>query len=210
MTIADPRTDVMSIGKFVSQTFRLVSRQELSRSADGTTKGKDLGPAIWMGEWQTRANFFPDAVTFEAVINSLDGAIGRFHASDLRRRMPLEHSDGAFTDSGQIKEVYTPKRMSLKNLTPGMKISVGDYLSFVYGASNSVALHQVMETVSVYSSGETDLFEVRPPVKTGASVGTAVKLKNPYGVFRLEPGSVQYSMPSTILSSLSFRAFQVF
>lgn len=208
MTITFPRNDVLTSAGFEQQVFDLVSLQELSRQANGVTRGKDLGSALWFLEYVVSPLEFDDAVTFEALLHSLDGVIEAFGAYDLRRPYPKAHADGAFNDTGTIKTLnVNNKALSLQGLDAGFVLSIGDYLAFDYGDPSSRALHQVMEAVTADGSGDTAEFEVRPHIRDGAEVDAAVTLKKPSGYFTLQPGPLG---PRTqgLTTAISFKAVQ--
>ncbi|MCW2077827.1 UNVERIFIED_ORG: hypothetical protein M2193_000002 [Bradyrhizobium japonicum] len=207
MSISFPRTDILTPFLFASQSLRLASRQEFSRMASGITIGKDFGPALWLADYTTVAMPNDDALTLEAKLNSLDGVIGTFEAGDVRRPYPKARPDGVFGDTGAIASVNAnTKAMALSGLDPGMALSVGDYLSFDYGGAR--ALHQIVEAVTADGTGATTQFEVRPHIRPGWTVGTAVKLKLPKGVFVLVPDSVASQTAGPMDSTISFKAVQ--
>lgn len=205
--ITFPRTDLMSV-RYANAPLRLVPQQELSTIASGVSIGKDLGPALWFGDFTTVALGNDDALAFEALLNSLDGVVQTFEAYDVRRPYPRAHADGAFTDSATLASVNANnKALALAGLASGFALSVGDYLSFDYGSSR--ALHQVMEPATVGAGGVTPQFEVRPHIRPGFTAGAAVRLKKPAGLFTLLPGSV--SPPTKVTArtmSLSFKIGQ--
>lgn len=208
MAVANPRTDLLERG-FAQQTFDLQERQEISTLAGGQTIGKSFSSALWAGEWTTGPEYFDDAVTFEAMLRSLDGVIGTFTAYDVRRPYPKAYPTGNFTDSGQINAIESNnKAMSLKNLPNGFTLAVGDYLSFSYGSPANRALHQVMEAATA-PAGTTGTFEVRPHIRPGATANTAVTLKKPYAIFRLVPGGLSSAVQNGIFGTTTFRARQV-
>lgn len=207
MSISFPRTDILTPFLFANQSLRLSSRQEFSRMASGVTIGKDFGSALWMADYTTVAMPNDDALVLEAKLNSLDGVIGTFEAGDIRRPYPKAHANGAFGDTGVIASVNANnKALSLSGLNAGMTLSVGDYLSFDYGGAR--ALHQVVEAVVANGLGATSEFEVRPHLRPGWSLGTAVKLKLPKGVFVLVPDSIASATVGPMDSTISFKAMQ--
>lgn len=209
MAISYPRTDLFTSRGFTQASFDLLQRQESSRTAGGDAIGKDLGPGLWVGEWTTVPSAFDDAVTYEAMLRSLDGVIGTFNAYDLRRPYPKANPSGSFTDSGAIASVQSAKALTLKSLPAGFVISVGDYFHFDYGSNpTNRALHQAMEAVTADGSGDTTSFEVRPHIRTGAVADIAVKFKLPSARFRLEPRGVTPSMQGGLFGSVTFRAVQ--
>lgn len=209
MAISYPRTDILSAVNFADQTFQLVSRQEQSRLASGITRGKDFGPALWNVSYTTAPIENDDALAYEAALNSLDGVIQAFEASDLRRTMPRMDPTGATYHDGVLLSVNANnKALALSGLVSGQVVSAGDYLSFDY--SGNRALHQAMETVTANGSGVTTQFEVRPFIRTGWTLSptTAVKLKGPKGIFNMVPGSVSSKISNAIYSVITFQAVQ--
>lgn len=208
MTIVFPRTDILSSVGYSDQTFHLISRQEQSRTAYGRTIAKDLGSAIWMATYTTGELPNDDALVFEAMLNSLDGAIQPFEASDLRRINPRAYPDGAGASDGLLSSVNTnTKALALSGLAVGQIVSAGDYLAFDY--ADSRALHQAVESVTTNDSGVTAQFEVRPHIRPGWTIGTTVKLKSPRGLFSLMPGTVSSRLNGPLYSIISFQAVQM-
>jgi hypothetical protein len=209
MAISFPRTDIMTFVRYGAESvpLRLVSRQESSRTAGGVTRGKDLGPALWVGEFTTVPLPIAKAVAFEAMLASLDGVIGTFEAGDPRRPYPAEHADGDFNDTGTLTAVHeSNKAIQLASLDVGFTLSVGDFLVFTCGSSR--ALHQVMESVTANGAGATGYFEVRPHIRSGYTLPAAVTLKRPKGIFTLQPNSVVPRSISAVNGVVSFKAIQ--
>lgn len=207
MTISFPLTTLLSATDFQDQTFQPVSRQELSRQANGRTIGKDFGSAIWLANYTTKPIFNDDALAYEAALDSLDGVVQTFEAYDLRRPYPRVYLTGAGANDGVLASVNANnKALALSGLVAGQIVSAGDYLSFVYGSSR--ALHRVVETVTANGSGVTAQFEVRPHVRAGYSISAAVTLKSPRGVFMLMPGSVVPKASGGQHTVISFQAVQ--
>ncbi len=189
--------------------LRLVSRQELSTQASGVVRGKDLGPALWMGDFTTIALHNSRASEFEAMLDSLDGVIHSFEASDLRKRYPTAYPTGAFIDSGVLNSVnVNNKALSLRGVPAGYVVSPGDYLSFDY--SGSRALHRTVEGATANGSGLTTEFEVRPHIRAGwvLSPDTPVKLKMARGLFTLAKDSRSSKLVSGRHSVITFQAIQ--
>jgi hypothetical protein len=214
VAITFPRADLFSGVGLLIDAFDLFERQELSRTADGVTRGKSFGSAIWRASVSTVPMHQSDALTFAAKLRSLDGVVNRFYLGDVRRPYPAAHADGNFTDSGVILSVHeNNKAVAIDGLAGGLQLSVGDMLSFDYGATPSRALHQVMEaaTASGSPTGPTAQFEVRPHLRPGiaASPMPEVTLKRPTGLFALEPNSIRMPRLDPILYSISFSAVQI-
>lgn len=207
MSITFPLTDILTAVAFADQTFQLTSRQELSRTAGGVTRGKDLGPALWLAGYTTVRLENDDVLAYEAKLNSLDGVIQTFEAADLRRRYPRAYPTGAGANNGVLASVNANnKALALSGLVAGQVVSVGDFLSFDYGTSR--ALHQAVETVTANGSGVTAQFEVRPHIRAGYTLSGAVTLKLPSGIFILAPGSVSSKITDSVCSVISFQAMQ--
>lgn len=213
MSLTFPRTDIITPERFVQISFDLMSRQELSRTAGGLTRGKDLGPALWRVQYTVRPQRAFEAVDLEAMLHSLDGIINGFAAFDFRRKYPRHHFDGLFNDTGTIKALGSDnKSLSLQDLDPGFQLSRGDYLAIGNGESPdySGALYQSMETVTADGMGDTVEFEVRPHIRTGPTAGNAVTLKNPKAYFTLDdPNSLSVRTQGS-LSTLTIAATQTF
>lgn len=195
---------------FADQSFSLLARQELgSRQAGGSTYGKSFGSGIWQASYTTGPMPNDDAVAYEALLNSLDGVIGTFEACDLRRQYPRLYPTGAGANNAVLATVNASTvALSLSDLVANQVVSVGDYLSFDYGTSR--ALHQAVQSVTANSSGITPEFAVRPAIRPGYTIGAAVKLKLPRGVFSLAPGSVSPKANGALHTVVSFQAIQTF
>lgn len=207
MAISFPLTTLFDVAQIADQSFQLTSRQEIGRTAVGVTIAKDFGSALWLASYTTGQMYNDDALTLEAKLNALDGSIQLFEAFDLRRLYPKSVPSGSFTDSGQLNSVNANnKALSLKSLPAGFVLTPGDYLAFDYGSSR--ALHQIVEGVTANGSGLTTEFEVRPHIRSGYTLNSAVTLKNPRGQFVLLPGSVSSKSSGALHTIVSFQAVQ--
>lgn len=191
---------------YTDQTFQLVARQETSRTAGGTTYGKDLGPALWNAEYTTAPLDADTALAFESSLNALDGVIGTFDAYDLRRPYPRDYKDGAFTDSGAVASVSGTK-LALKSLPANFVLKAGDYLSLEVAGER--VLHQLVEDVTADGSGATAQFAVRPAPWPGTVADIAVTLKKPACRMALMPQSITTKIQNGIYTVISFKAGQV-
>jgi hypothetical protein len=196
---------IIDLVGYSDQTFRLVQRQELSRTAGGTTYGKDLGPALWFADYTTAPLPTDAALDFEARLNALNGVIGTFDTYDLRRPYPRAHSDGDFVDSGKINSVNGAK-ISLKDLPPGLHLSVGDYVSLEVQGRR--VLHQLVEAATANGSGVTPEFKVQPAPWPGTIADVAVILKKPSCRMALLPQSIT-TRTAGMYTTISFKAGQV-
>lgn len=210
MAISFPRTDIMTLVDYSADTAppQLMSRQEFSRLSNGSTRGKDFGPALWMFSYATKPLPNDDASDFEAVLDSLDGVIQTFEVADLRRIYPRLYPTGACNDGILASVNSNNKALSLSGLAAGQVISRGDYLAFDYGDSR--AYHRAVESVTANGSGLTAEFEVRPHIRPGwtLSPATPVKLKLPRAIATLVPGSVSSKPNGALHSVVSFQAMQ--
>ncbi|UFZ05452.1 hypothetical protein LQG66_03810 [Bradyrhizobium ontarionense] len=207
MSITYPRTDILTaVGFSPPFAFEPMQRQEQSRVALGKTFVKDLGPALWTATYTTEELINDAVVDYQAMLASLDGAIGTFEAWDIRRPWPRLYRTGAAAN-GTIASVNSNnKALALVGLNAGQVVSRGDYLSFDYGGKR--ALHQAMETATANGSGAAPQFEVRPYIRAGWSAGAVVNLKAPRGVFALVPGSVQPTQTRGAFGRVTFQVVE--
>lgn len=212
MALPDIRTDMMDFCGYSHEATPLYfdAWQEMSTQADGTSYAKDLGPGRWFGDFLTEPLSHNRAAEFQAIIESLDGIIGRFEACDLRKQYPAAYPTGAFADTGLINSVINPVTMTLKSLPAGFVLTRGDHFAFDYtiGSDTFRALHRVMETVVASGAGLTPAFVIRPQLRMGYALNTPVKLKRPMGVFRLVAKSFVPAMKNSTSTAYSFKAVQ--
>ena len=124
-----------------------------------------------------------DAVLWRAMIrsNGAEGDPGHdFHVANLR------------WSTYALAAISSDARdISLSGLPPGAALSPGDCLSFVYGSNPlRYALHQIVDPAVTGASGATDVFEVVPPLRPGATLGAQVALADPVLKAVIDPGSV--------------------
>lgn len=210
MAISFPRTDIMSAVAWEDQGWDLRERQELSRQANGITRGKSFGSALWTMAPRTVSLANELAVDYEAMLHSLDGVIGSFYAGDLRRPYPKEHADGDFTETSAAIHTIDAnnKAVRIDGLPVAFIISRGDYFS-ITPTAGTPALYQAMETVTVDGAGISPLFEVRPHLRPGTAVDDVVSFKVPVAVFGLDPSSIESRRMGALHSAISFRAVQL-
>lgn len=212
MALPDICTELMDFCGYSPEAtpLRLTSWQDLSTQADGTSYGKDFGPAFWYGDFLTEPLPHNRAAEFQAIIESLDGIIGRFEACDLRKQYPAAYPTGAFADTAKINTVINPVTMTLKDLPAGFVLTRGDHFAFDYilGSETFRALHRVMETVVANGAGVTPAFVIRPQLRFGYVSGAAVKLKRPMGVFRLIHESFVPVMKNSTSTTYAFKGVQ--
>lgn len=209
MTVTFPRNDILTTYPIAPEGYKFqpMYRQELSRQANGVTLIKDFGTSLWTLAASSVPLFHADALDFEAMLSSMDNGIGTFHGFDARRPYPRSKPDGIFSDTSEISTVGgNGKSLALSGLPAGMVLSRGDHLAFNVAGWRS--LHQVMETVTASGPGVSPLFEVRPHLFPGTTVGLDVTLKQPATVMMLVPGSVVPQQFDALKIVISFQAFQ--
>jgi len=210
MALSFPLTTLVAPGVYASGFLRLRVRQERSITAGGRSIGRDLGPALWVGSFQTRPYPTAQAREIEARLHALDGVIRTFRAYDVRQSRPATAA-ASFDDTGvTLNGAPTASAVSLAGLPAGFVVTPGDHLAFDYGAGPSRALHQAVEGATADGSGDTPAFEVRPYVRPGALGGAAVTLVRPWGVFALDPDGVGEPQQVQVgLYTIGFTATQV-
>ena len=207
MALVFPRTDILTAVGFSDGDLMLMERQEMGgREANGAQPGVSYGSGLWRGTYVTEELFNDQAADFQATIASLDGILGSFEAWDMRRPAPRAHRDGSANNGVLASVNANNKALALSGLKPAQTVSRGDYLAFDYGVNR--ALHQAMETVVASGGGVTGQFEVRPHLRAGWSLGAAVNLKAPRGVFVLVKDTFQPRRVNGKRESYSFQAAQ--
>lgn len=205
-----PRTDIFDLCRISDTTFWPRPRQELSRSANGVTRVKDLGSPLWMASFTTAPVRLEDAGAIEMALMSLNGSEHAFEAYDVRRPYPLAHADGNFSDTGTINAIgANNKSLQLAGLPVGFSLTVGDYLAFDYGTPSNRALHRVAEGTVADGLGVTGTFEVYPHIAPGATVGAAVTLKKPSCLMIQPPDAPPPSLVGMAGSSIVFSGIQL-
>jgi hypothetical protein len=214
MTVSFPRIDVLTaVGFSPPYSFEPLLRQELGiRQANGVSIGVDFGSALWAAAYTTEELRNDDALDYQALLASLNGVVHPFEAWDLRRPAPRLYPGGTAAANGVLHSVNANnKALSLSGLNAGQVVSRGDYLSFDYHGEvdgDSRALHQLVETIAANGAGLTAEFEVRPHLREGWSLGAAVNLKAPRGIFTMLPGSIVPKQTRGSFGVISFSAIQ--
>jgi len=210
MAILPAVTNLFQGVGITEQQFKLVSRQEFSRTASGVTIGRDLGPALWQASYTLAPIRHEDVLRVEAKLHSLNGVTRGFYAGDIRGRMPHAYPDGAFNDTGVIAS-FTGSTMNLSGLPAGFIITAGDYMEYDYGVGNQLrALLQVVNDVTATGGGVAEGVEFRPFIPTGTPIGGAVRFKNPRALFTLNTDGYEQTVIDSLFTQLSFSATQSF
>jgi hypothetical protein len=195
--------------------FEAVPMLEIDPTRSGRIISKDLGPALWEADYQSK-RLLPNALKFwKAKLLALQGQ--SFIGYDMTACFPIAYPNGSWPTGGSFDGIATlasvtdAKVLTMDDLPAGYVGSVGDYVSFDYG-DDSRALHQVMESFVADGSGVTGSFEVRPHVRPGYNLlltgGLPVALTKPRAVMVLVPGSVIASSDLSGRGSISFTGRQ--
>lgn len=200
-----------------STEFDLQWRKEVSRQGSGATRVKDFGAPLWRAKYETRTLFRPSQLDYwRAVLSSLDGGERTFKAYQIARTYPIAYPSGSWPTGalfdGESATVHTVgvdnKSLRVDLLPAGYTVSVGDFLSIEYGSPTRYFLCQAVEAATADGFGVTPSFEVRPHLPVGLAVDGIVRVKRPFCLMTVDPGSV--SMPSNLLGrgAISFSATQ--
>lgn len=211
ITFPAPVSYIADLLRVPQRTFALQEQQELSMLGAGEVYAANLGPALWVADIQTKAMRRPEANILQSRLETLDGSINAFYLYDPWKCVPALDPGGTRLDG------YTPqiaslnannKALTISGLPANYTLTAGDMLAFDYGSSPTRrALHRVVETVTSNGSGTTPMFEVRPHIRPGATVGATVILKKPAALMRLVPGSISITAQGG-MTSFQFQATQ--
>lgn len=205
MTLTFPRTDILDGLHFPASTprFKPLWRQEISRTAGGVTRVKDMGPLLWNASYLTVPMPRLKAGEVEADLLSLDNGGLLFKGYDPARPFPASDSTAALTGV-TVRAVRGDRRaLSLTGLPAGFTLTKGDWVSVDDGSN--LHLLQAVETIT----GST-WFEVRPGVRADIAAGDAVTLRYASAYFMVDPGSVERADVSGLHDTVSWTATQVF
>lgn len=176
-----------------SVKWHIAEQQEITGLGSGELLGAELAPSRTEADVTLSAMSWDDAAEVQALIEALDGVIGSFYLHSPQKMYPRKDPDGSLLGASVVTInalAANNKEMRLAGLPAGYQLSGGDLLSFNYGASPvRRALHRIVLPVTTAGTGITPLFEVRPHIRTGASVGLAVTLIKAAAKVRLVPGS---------------------
>lgn len=190
--------------------WRMHRNDEMSGLANGQTLVAELAPPLWIGDVELNPMYNEDADQLQAVIESLDGSIGTFYMYAPQRPYPQYDPTGSILGAN-VPTIQTlganNKSMRVQGLPAAYKLTRGDFLAFTYLGRR--AFHRIVETVTADGTGLTPFFEVRPHIRPGAVVGTAVILKKPSPECRMVPdGFESGDIQALITSGMSFQVIQ--
>lgn len=194
-----------------SASLKIDDNQEYTGLGSGEILTAQKAPPAWVSDISMRASH-DEVAQVQALIEALDGSINSFYMYDTRRIFPIVYPNGLTIPAGGIKINSlgaNNKSFSLKNCNPAQIFSVGDLLSFDYGA-NPVrrAMHRVVEASVANGSGVTPVFEVRPHFRVGAAVDLVVTVIKPAVKMRIVPGTFSEGSDTEVTTTLSFTARQ--
>lgn len=167
-------------------------QEDSGRTGAGEDITADLSDPIWRGEItiDTRLTH-AEAANAQALIEMLDGVIGRFYMYDPRLPYPIDDPQGtvisAHAGTMRIAEIAANnKRVKLKNLPPLYWLNIGDRFHTDYGADPvHRAYHRIITRVRSDVNGDTDWIDVRPHLNDGQAVNDIIELARPTPLWRL-------------------------
>jgi hypothetical protein len=198
--------DLLPIG---SMRWDLPEALDVSETAGGEILTADLGTTLWSGEIDLGFMRHAEAADVVPLINLLRRGGTSFLVADSTRPWPRLDPRGLILGNAQptIRFISQDRReLGLDGTPPGYQLSRGDLISFTYGSNPTrYALHELVESRTGFQSGIMPTFEVNPPIRAGASIGTPVQLINARCKARLVPGSVDLGRSRhTITSEAKF------
>lgn len=185
---------------------------EIAQTAGGEVLTHELGPQLWRGRITLDAMQDIEARDPEVLLDLLTPSGRFFWAYDSRRPCPLNDPTGSILGAATptIDSLPNWRELTLAGLPAAYQLRRGDYLAFDYGSPSRRALHRVAtSTVTANGAGVTPVFEVIPPIRSGALVGAAVTLVKAACKARLLPGQVDHgSTRSAVTEGMSFQFIQ--
>jgi len=215
MALTYPLTTAQFFHKLPIQSisFFLPEVSEVNRNAAGEVFTAELGARLWQGTIQLTPQKYATGGEDEALLALVQHPGASFYLYDWRRRTPLKDPTGSImgASSPVIASLNANTReLTISGLPAAYVISPGDYIGFNYGSSPvRVAYHQVVIGGTASGGGVSPSIEVIPPIRSGATVSTAVRFFQGPIKAVVVPGSVQRpSGARGISSGLSFDFMQ--
>jgi len=181
-----------------STEFDLLHRQELSRTAGGTTIAKDMGTPLWRASYQSRPLRPNTLDQWRARLSLLEGSVQRFMGRPMSRCYPIAHPNGrglGDVSAVTVAGITLNKVVTLNGAPADYKSSIGDYVQI------GRHLYQIV--------GLDGGIEVRPHLAPGTAVGNAVVLVRPSVPMIIVHGTLSTTADSgTGRGSITFQAIE--
>jgi len=206
MSLTFPR-DMTSDQCWDEHSFRLVHRQEFSRTAGGETQGKDLGPPLWAATFESYPLMQAEAEALEADLQTLGGVVRSFHVTP-RRKEPSSRDGETLTGVAVASVGANNDAVSLDGLPPGFVMTAGDYIA-IETAAGGRELYRLARGGSADATGVTPDLAVAPHIRPVVNAGDVVTLAPPVAEMRLQPESLQSRRVTRYRWRVSFQAIQV-
>ena len=180
-------------------------RQQVSRTAGGTSLVRDLGDQLWIAEFTTVVMRFELAYELETDLLDLGGSLDWVLLADARRPNPKNWNGLSSLDNYSMSSVDSADRHIVNLVSGTTALSKGDYFSFFSGAS--LWLHRITERRSATS------FKVWPAISLAVPVGSiGITVNWPRARFQIDPEIVNSPVlgidDATKLATISFRGIQ--
>lgn len=175
--------------------FDLTGRQEYSRHASGVTRSKDLGDAIWIGEWTSKPLHVNDTDYWKAVLEECGLRQTAFNG--WKRKYPILHPNGTGIPGPITVNVVAGNTISLSGAT-GLHLSIGDYV-LVAGTD----LYRVMT-----ASDNGAAFTCSPLLWLTTIHLATVSVIKAAAQMIIAPGSVAASIPLNGRSTITFQGME--
>ena len=192
--------DVLPIA---TRVFDIPASVDVAETGDGELLMADIGTSLWSGSFELDALSPEEAAEVLPLINLLKRTDASFFVGDPMRLAPRLDPTGTLLGAAAptIHSIgATMRELRIQGLPAAYKIRPGDLLSFSYGVSPvRYALHECLESQNAAGTGITAMIEVSPPIRPGATAGTAVQLLMPKCKAKLIPsetslGSAEQSL----------------
>jgi hypothetical protein len=198
--------------------FKLMSRDEFSRTAGGRTIPKNLGSPLWTLS-ATTTQLAPNLLDeWRARLDALENGVQTFKGWSRSRFFPIAYPEGSWPTgvafNGLTATIFAVgldnKSLRVDLLPHGFELRVGDMIQ-ITRASDPVRydLHRVMEATAADGDGVTGAFEVRPHLWPGVTVNDLVAVRRPWCPMAIAPGSISSPAdPQSGYGTVSFQAIE--
>lgn len=200
MALSEP-IDLLTDFPGWSTTFELGYRQEQSRHTSGRTRVKDFGSPLWQAQYQSRTLSRRDLDYWRARLDAAENGLVTFTGYSMSRCRPMAHQGSTLLPDGTLHTIDdNDKAVRVDDLT-GISLSIGDMIQIGSG------LYRVMEE-AVAVAGLTPLFEIRPHLMIGTTVGDPVVIQKPSCQMTVVPGSITAAAEMNGRGSISWQAIE--